>query len=70
MDSNDDPADGHVVAGTAFAAVGVYGVGTLFFSPFVVWRGIVSLPGVGLGVYEAPWRGWVEMHGKDERKRT
>ena len=47
MDSNNDPESGPVVAGTAFAAVGVYGVGALFFSPFVVWRGIVSLAGAG-----------------------
>lgn len=53
MDSNDDPADGHVVAGTAFAAVGVYGVGTLFFSPFVVWRAVISLRGVGRRLYKA-----------------
>ncbi|ELR07821.1 hypothetical protein VC83_01073 [Pseudogymnoascus destructans] len=30
MDSNDDPEDGTVVAGTAFAAVGVYGFFLVF----------------------------------------
>ena len=67
MDSNDDPEDGTVVAGTAFAAVGVYGVGALFYSPSVVWRGIVSLAGAGRRVYEEVWRagGWVEMYGED-----
>jgi hypothetical protein len=67
MDSNDDPEDGTVVAGTAFAAVGVYGVGALFYSPSVMWRGVASLAGGGRGVYEAAWRagGWVEMCGKD-----
>ncbi|KFX94628.1 hypothetical protein O988_05586 [Pseudogymnoascus sp. VKM F-3808] len=30
MDSNDDPKDGPVVAGTAFAAVGVYGFFLVF----------------------------------------
>ena len=49
MDGNDDPESGSVVAETAFAAVGVYGMGALFFSPFMVWRKIVSLAGVGRG---------------------
>lgn len=47
MDSNDDPEDGTVVAGTAFAAVGVYGVGALFFLCMWCGVGLVSLAGDG-----------------------
>jgi hypothetical protein len=57
MDSNDDPKDGPVVAGTAFAAVGVYGVGALFSSPFVVWRAATSLAAASRGLYEVALRG-------------
>jgi hypothetical protein len=67
MDSNDDPKDGPVVAGTAFAAVGVYGVGALFSSPFVMWRATASLDGASRGLGRWTW-GRVEMHGEDGRK--
>lgn len=54
MDSNDDPKDGPVVAATAFGAVGVYGVGALFFYLSVVWLGVVSLAGACRRVARLP----------------
>lgn len=57
MDSNDDPKDGPVVAGTAFAAVGVYGVGALFSSPFVMWCAVVSMAAASRGLYDVVLRG-------------